>query len=115
MLGVHRPGSIFHHPCALKLILIIVLLISASFTYFLYMRGRMAILDARTQAANRSAAENQLKLLESQLEPHMLFNTLANLRVMIGVDPPLAQARSIGARSCAATPSPVSSVTSRES
>ena len=42
--------------------------------------------------ARRAAAENQLKLLESQLEPHMLFNTLANLRVLIGIDPPRAQA-----------------------
>jgi sensor histidine kinase YesM len=33
-----------------------------------------------------------LKLLESQLEPHMLFNTLANLRVLIGMDPARAQA-----------------------
>ncbi|MCM2355983.1 MAG: histidine kinase, partial [Arenimonas sp.] len=39
-----------------------------------------------------AAAENQLKLLESQLEPHMLFNTLANLRVLIALDPPRAQA-----------------------
>jgi signal transduction histidine kinase len=93
ILGVQRPaGSIFYHPRAIKLILVLVILIAASFTYFLYMRGRMAILDARTQAAIRSAAENQLKLLESQLEPHMLFNTLANLRVMIGIDPPQAQA-----------------------
>ena len=93
LLGVQRPpGSLFQHPRALKLILSLVLLISASFTYFLYLRGRMALLDARTQAATRSAAENQLKLLQSQLEPHMLFNTLANLRVMIGVDPAQAQA-----------------------
>ena len=33
-----------------------------------------------------------MKLLESQLEPHMLFNTLANLRVLIALDPPRAQA-----------------------
>ena len=43
-------------------------------------------------AAERSAAEAQLKLLQSQLEPHMLFNTLANLRVLIGTDPARAQA-----------------------
>ncbi|MEY4564812.1 MAG: hypothetical protein RLZZ618_4089 [Pseudomonadota bacterium] len=41
--------------------------------------------------AKRDAAENQLKLLQSQLEPHMLFNTLANLRVLIAMDPPRAQ------------------------
>ena len=30
-------------------------------------------------------------LLQSQLEPHMLFNTLANLRALIAVDPAAAQ------------------------
>jgi LytS/YehU family sensor histidine kinase len=40
----------------------------------------------------RTAAEYRLKLLESQLEPHMLFNTLANLRVLIVQDPERAQA-----------------------
>ena len=47
---------------------------------------------AQAEAAQRLAAENQLRLLQSQLEPHMLFNTLANLRVLIGLDPPQAQA-----------------------
>jgi signal transduction histidine kinase len=60
--------------------------------YYFYSRERMASSDAAAQAAQRQAAENQLKLLESQLEPHMLFNTLANLRVLIGIDPPRAQA-----------------------
>lgn len=53
---------------------------------------RLAHARADAEAARRAAAENQLKLLESQLEPHMLFNTLANLRVLIGIDPPRAQA-----------------------
>jgi len=52
----------------------------------------MAAMETRTEAALRSAAESQLKLLESQLEPHMLFNTLANLRVLIAQDPSRAQA-----------------------
>jgi LytS/YehU family sensor histidine kinase len=60
-------------------------------TYFFYSRGRLATSEAAAQTAQRQAAENQLKLLESQLEPHMLFNTLANLRVLIGTDPPRAQ------------------------
>lgn len=37
------------------------------------------------------AAEARLKLLETQLEPHMMFNTLANLRVLVATDPPRAQ------------------------
>jgi signal transduction histidine kinase len=61
-------------------------------TYFFYARERLAVTEAQAQTAQRQAAENQLKLLESQLEPHMLFNTLANLRVLIGLDPPRAQA-----------------------
>ena len=61
-------------------------------TYWFYSRETIAAKEAAVQAAQRQAAEHQLKLLESQLEPHMLFNTLANLRVLIGVDPKRAQA-----------------------
>jgi LytS/YehU family sensor histidine kinase len=53
---------------------------------------RLASARAQAQAAQRLAAENQLRMLQSQLEPHMLFNTLANLRVLIGLDPARAQA-----------------------
>jgi LytS/YehU family sensor histidine kinase len=53
---------------------------------------RLARARAQAEAAQRLAAENQLRLLQSQLEPHMLFNTLANLRVLIMLDPPRAQA-----------------------
>ena len=60
-------------------------------TYWFYARETIAGKEAAIQAARRLAAEHQLKLLESQLEPHMLFNTLANLRVLIGVDPKRAQ------------------------
>ncbi len=52
---------------------------------------RLSAARAQAEAAQRAAAENQLKLLESQLEPHMLFNTLANLRVLIALDAPKAQ------------------------
>ncbi len=53
---------------------------------------RLSAARAQAEAAQRQAAENQLRLLQSQLEPHMLFNTLANLRVLIGLDPQRAQA-----------------------
>jgi len=41
--------------------------------------------------AQRQAAEARLTLLQSQLEPHMLFNTLAHLRVLIKLQPEEAQ------------------------
>ncbi|MDE2396931.1 MAG: histidine kinase [Burkholderiales bacterium] len=53
---------------------------------------RLAAARAEAEAARRLATESQLRLLQSQLEPHMLFNTLANLRVLIALDPPRAQA-----------------------
>jgi signal transduction histidine kinase len=75
----------------LALILMISLGFTVSAVYFLYSRARLAALQAAAEAAQRSAAEAQLKLLQSQLEPHMLFNTLANLRVLIAADPAQAQ------------------------
>jgi Histidine kinase len=38
----------------------------------------------------RLTYEARLRLLESQLEPHMMFNTLANLRALVQTDPTLA-------------------------
>ena len=76
----------------LALLLMLSLGFTVSAVYFFYSRGKLAALQAATEAAQRSAAEAQLRLLQSQLEPHMLFNTLANLRVLIGVDPARAQA-----------------------
>jgi signal transduction histidine kinase len=77
---------------ALSLILMFSLGFTLAAVWFFYSRSRMLTLQTMTQAAERSAAELQLKLLQSQLEPHMLFNTLANLRVLIGTDPARAQA-----------------------
>jgi hypothetical protein len=61
-------------------------------TFFFKAQGELAASRAAAESALRVAAEHRLKLLESQLEPHMLFNTLANLRVLIALDPPQAQA-----------------------
>ncbi|MDZ7855351.1 sensor histidine kinase [Sphaerotilus sp.] len=61
-------------------------------TFFFKSQGELAATRAEAESALRMAAEHRLKLLESQLEPHMLFNTLANLRVLIALDPPQAQA-----------------------
>ena len=47
---------------------------------------------ASAEAARRAEVDAQLRLLRAQLEPHMLFNTLANLRALIGIDAAAAQA-----------------------
>ena len=81
-----------HSPAAFLSLALGSLVIGSIIVYIFYSRGELAHHRAEAEAARRQAAENQLKLLESQLEPHMLFNTLANLRALIGVDPPRAQA-----------------------
>jgi hypothetical protein len=73
-------------------LLVIAMVPGTVITYWFYSRETLAVQQAAMQTAQRLAAEHQLKLLESQLEPHMLFNTLANLRVLIGTDPPRALA-----------------------
>jgi signal transduction histidine kinase len=92
LTGAHRmPSVMIHDMRSFALSMAVASVISFGCVYFFYARARMAVMEAHAQAAMRAAAENQLKMLESQLEPHMLFNTLANLRVLIGMDPPRAQ------------------------
>jgi sensor histidine kinase YesM len=45
----------------------------------------------KAEAVERGAVEARLKLLQAQIEPHFLFNTLANLHTLIGSDPARAQ------------------------
>lgn len=59
--------------------------------YYFYSQGRSSYLERKMGETQRLADEARLKLLEAQLEPHMLFNTLANLRALIAVDPQRAQ------------------------
>ena len=60
--------------------------------YYFTSRELLARARLAGEEAQRQATEARLKLLESQLEPHMLFNTLANLRALIGTDPERAVA-----------------------
>ncbi|MFZ6649552.1 sensor histidine kinase [Undibacterium sp. TJN25] len=67
-------------------------------TGFFWNRGKMAELTAtaeaekaRTAAIEKQAMQAQLQLLQAQIEPHMLFNTLANLQTLIGIDQVRAQ------------------------
>ncbi|MEO7009813.1 MAG: histidine kinase [Caldimonas sp.] len=71
--------------------LVLCIAISVSISYFFLSRAKDQRRLREIATAQRDASEAQLKLLESQLEPHMLFNTLANLRVLIGIDPARAQ------------------------
>ncbi len=66
--------------------ILITALAGVAGTYYFYSRSKASYLETRMSEARRHASEARLKLLETQLEPHMLFNTLANLRVLIATD-----------------------------
>ncbi|MBX3591770.1 MAG: histidine kinase [Burkholderiaceae bacterium] len=55
-------------------------------------REHLAREAAARAEADRLAVEAQLRLLRAQLEPHMLFNTLANLRGLVREDADRAEA-----------------------
>jgi sensor histidine kinase YesM len=57
------------------------------------MRGRKltkeiatAKLAASAERSQRELADAELNVIRTQVEPHMMFNTLANLRALIGID-----------------------------
>ncbi|WP_326538367.1 sensor histidine kinase [Pseudorhodoferax sp.] len=87
LLG-HRGVSLHEHTSILLFSVLAALIVCYAF----YARERLYQQRLEAEAARRLISETQLQLLQTQLEPHMLFNTLANLRVLIGLDPPRAQA-----------------------
>jgi signal transduction histidine kinase len=89
--GLYTPGARVNPESDLRSSLLITLLAGIAGCYWFYSRNRSHYLERKMGEAQRHASEARLKLLEAQLEPHMLFNTLANLRALISVDPARAQ------------------------
>jgi sensor histidine kinase YesM len=50
----------------------------------------VAVASARENGLQRQVVEARLKLLQAQIEPHFLFNTLATVQHLVGRDPILA-------------------------
>lgn len=78
--------------------LIVTVLACLFGTWFFWSRGKLQYLEAqaalekaRAAAIEKQALQAQLQLLQAQIEPHMLFNTLANLQALIAFDAPRAQ------------------------
>ncbi|MES2939122.1 MAG: histidine kinase [Pseudomonadota bacterium] len=90
-LGLYAPGRVVDRAADLRNSILITALAGIAGIYYFYSSGRSAYFERKMDEAHQHANEARLKLLETQLEPHMLFNTLANLRALIGVDPAQAQ------------------------
>lgn len=67
----------------LKFLIFVVVILAANWVWWL--------LRAKEKALAQQAAESQLRMLQAQIEPHFLFNTLANVQSLIASDPPRAQ------------------------
>jgi len=64
-----------------------------SITYLLYERIEAEIKHRKLlkSESEKREIEAHLKLLQAQIEPHFLFNTLANVSSLIDGDPALAK------------------------
>lgn len=98
VLGIPRADITVNHERHANALLIGSAVSFAVIIGFFWNRARLQILKAeaeaekaRAAAVEKQAMQAQLQMLQAQIEPHMLFNTLANLQALIAVDPPRAQ------------------------
>ncbi|MEW6021125.1 MAG: histidine kinase [Pseudomonadota bacterium] len=88
LLALVFPGSEFFASSALRRQLrVLQFLPFLAIVAALFWRGRL-----QRQKMQAQAAEAQLRLLQAQIEPHFLFNTLANIESLLDTDPPRARA-----------------------
>jgi LytS/YehU family sensor histidine kinase len=86
-MSAHKLGTILASVTAVSVLLI------AFVSAIAFLRGReaaqrMALLQsqAERERLTRQGVQAELKLLQAQVEPHFLFNTLANLRFLVTTD-----------------------------
>ena len=96
LLNVHGVTANFINERLYKA-LVISLSIGAVVTFLFHSRDKTVLIqhklsEAQLQKAIQEKAliESQLKMLQSQIEPHFLFNTLANIQAMIFHQPEIA-------------------------
>ncbi len=86
-----EPAGVFVGDRSRALDVMLTVLSGGLVAYLFWVRFRLQRERTARAEALRLAAEAQLRLLRAQLEPHMLFNTLATLRSLVEVDAPRAQ------------------------
>ena len=89
--GWYPPGPSKNDGSQQRTSILITALAGIAGSFYFYAINKSAYLQRKMTEARQHASEARLRLLETQLEPHMLFNTLANLRALIASDPQRAQ------------------------
>lgn len=95
LLDGHNPLLlVINNPNVLLLCLVTALIFGTAISYYFHARGVIAeaTAAARLDALERAAYENRLtesnlRMLQAQIEPHFLFNTLANVLSLIRDEP----------------------------
>lgn len=97
ILLLGRRGSVWMSEMAWQSVLI-GLLFGTAISALFYLRSRMDQLEAelkerqlREALAEKARVDARLRMLQAQIEPHFLFNTLANLAVLVRSDPARAE------------------------
>jgi signal transduction histidine kinase len=95
LLQGETPPSLADYPNPRQISMILFsMLCIAAFSLVIVSRERLERIKlersegmVHAAAVERQALQAQLRLLQAQIEPHMLFNTLANLQGLIAIDP----------------------------
>lgn len=88
----------FSHFSAMKPVIFLGFVFTGVCFFYFYAHEQKLIAEKALEASKRRQSEqekalilSQLQQLQSQIEPHFLFNTLANISVLIGSEPYKAQ------------------------
>jgi signal transduction histidine kinase len=94
IMGVDVPQVVIERPSLLAAILLLSLLMSTLWYRFMADKARLAEAEAERERQHaravdleRQALDAQLRSLQAQIEPHFLFNTLANVVSLIDHSP----------------------------
>jgi len=97
-MGVDVPALIIQRPNILLAIAVLSILMTVFWNRWLTNRARLAEaqaeqarIEAHANELERQAVTARLQALQAQIEPHFLFNTLANVVSLIDTDPARAR------------------------
>jgi signal transduction histidine kinase len=86
LLILGEPFRILSHGTDRMVPVVFMALLAGFALHYFATREHLAHEATARSEAQRLATESQLRLLRAQLEPHMLFNTLAHLRSLVSED-----------------------------
>lgn len=92
LLGLPTKSFTYNNDRHLLIVsMVITVVVTIIINWFFTSQNTIAKLRVKTAEESERATQAQLSMLLAQIEPHMLFNTLANLRALIDSEPKRAK------------------------